>query len=207
MSTDRRSGGDEVRISSLKYLKDYKHFELINDKNLTEKEVVLRKSGTMKKYICGQRMVYTKPIRKIFQSFTEKEGKCCSLSIFSKYKPFYIITNPIEQEKEPCLCKRCLNAHLLLSGINIFRKTTKLTPHLSVTMFMKQQHTLFPGLLDDLKHYEIFEKYPECTSEKEVCYYVFETKEESYIKNGEGKTYTRTARVDKKKQPMKFSKN
>ena len=53
MSTDRRSGRDEVRISSLKYLKDYKHFELTNDEDLTEKEVVLRKSGTMKKYICG----------------------------------------------------------------------------------------------------------------------------------------------------------
>ena len=65
-------------------------------------------------------------------------------------------------------------------------------------MFMKQQHILFPGLLDDLEHYEIFEKYPECTSEKEVCYYVFETKEKSYIKNGERKTYTRIARVDKK---------
>ena len=48
MITDRRSGRDEVRISTLKYLKDYKHFELTNDENLTEKEVVLRKSGTIK---------------------------------------------------------------------------------------------------------------------------------------------------------------
>ena len=86
-------------------------------------------------------MVYTKPIRKMFQSFTEKEGNCCSLSTFLKYKPFYI-TNPTEREKELCLCKRCLNAHLLLSGISIFRKTTKLTPHLSVKMFIKQQHVL-----------------------------------------------------------------
>ena len=121
-------------------------------------------------------MVYTKPIRKMFQSFAEKEGKCCSLSTFLKCKPFYI-TNPTERDKESCLCKRCLNAHVLLSGINIFRKTTKLTHHLLVTMFMKQQHILFPGLLDDLKHYEIFQKYPECSSEMEVCYYVLETKE------------------------------
>ena len=127
MSTNRRSGRDEIRISTLKYLKDHKHFELINDKNLTEKEVVLRKRGTIKKYICGRRMVYTKPIRKIFQSFTEKEGKCGSLSTFLKYKPF-CITNPTESEKESCLCKRCLNADLLFSGINIFCKTTKLTP-------------------------------------------------------------------------------
>ena len=47
---------------------------------------------------------------------------------------------------------------------------------------MKLQHIIFPGLLDDLEHYEIFEKYPECSSEKEACYYVFETKKESYIK-------------------------
>ena len=65
-------------------------------------------------------------------------------------------------------------------------------------MFMKQQHILFPELLDNLEHYEIFEKYPECSSKKEVCYYVFETEEEGYIKNGERKTCTRIARVDKK---------
>ena len=70
-------------------------------------------------------MFYIKPIQKVFQSFTEKEGKCCSLSTFLKYNPFYI-TNPIEREKESCLCKRYLNAHLLLSDINIFCKTTKL---------------------------------------------------------------------------------
>ena len=31
-----------------------------------------------------------------------------------------------------------------------------------------------------------------------MCYSVFETKEKSYIKNGQRKTYTRTARLDKK---------
>ena len=72
MSTDQQPGRDKVRISKLKYLKDYKHFELINDENLAEKEVVLRTSETIKNYICGQRMVYTKPIRKMFQSFTQK---------------------------------------------------------------------------------------------------------------------------------------
>ena len=109
----------------------------------------MRKSGIIEKHICGQRMVYTKPIQKMFQSFTEKEGECCSLSTFLKYKTFYI-TNPTEREKESCLCKGCFNAHLLLSGIDIFRKTTRLTPDLSVIMFMKQQHIFFPGLLDDL---------------------------------------------------------
>ena len=44
-------------------------------------------------------MVYIKPIQKMFQSFTVKEGKCCSLSTFLKYNQFYI-TNPVEREKE-----------------------------------------------------------------------------------------------------------
>lgn len=39
LSTDQQSGRDEVRISKLQYLKDYKHFELTNDKNIAEKEV------------------------------------------------------------------------------------------------------------------------------------------------------------------------
>ena len=48
MSTDQWSVRDEVRISKLKYLKGYKHFELINDENLEEKEVVWRKKETTK---------------------------------------------------------------------------------------------------------------------------------------------------------------
>lgn len=97
MSTDQQSGRDEVRISKLQYLKDYKHFELTNDKNLAEKEVVLRKSEQLKIYICGQRIVYTNPFRKMSLSFTEKEGNCCAMSKFLKFKPFYI-TNPTERE-------------------------------------------------------------------------------------------------------------
>ena len=93
LSADQQSGRDEVRISKLQHLKDYKHFELTNDKNLAEKEVVLRKSRTIKKYICDQGMVYTKVIQEMFKPFTEKERKFCSLSTFLKYKPFYI-TNP-----------------------------------------------------------------------------------------------------------------
>ena len=100
-----------------------------------------------------------------------------------------------------------MNGHLLLKGIDTFRKTTKSTPHLLVTRFMRQQHILFPGLLHDLEHYEIFKKYLECSSETEVNYYVFETKEKSYIKNGERKTYTRTARVDKKETVNEVVKN
>ena len=51
MSTDSRSNRDEVRISKLEYLRDYAHCTNINDTNITEKEVVLRKTGTKKKYM------------------------------------------------------------------------------------------------------------------------------------------------------------
>ena len=165
----------------------------------------MRKSGKIRKYILGQRIIYTKPLEKMFQSFTKKEGECCSLSTFLKYKPFYII-NLTERGKKSCLCRSRLNTHLLLSGINTFGKTTKLSPHLLVTMFMKEQHIFFPGVLDDLEHYKIFGKYPECSSQKEVCYYVFETKKESKIKTGERKRYVRTARADKKEAVIEVVK-
>ena len=34
---------------------------------------------------------------------------------------------------------------------------------------MKEPHIISPGLLDDSKHYEIFRKYPDCSSEEEMC--------------------------------------
>lgn len=41
---------------------------------------------------------------------------------------------------------------------------------------------------------------PECFTEKEENFYVFENIEESYVKNGVTKTYTGTVRVDKKQK-------
>ena len=49
VSNDCRSNRDDVRISKLEYLQDYAHCTNINDKNITEKDVVLRKTGTKKK--------------------------------------------------------------------------------------------------------------------------------------------------------------
>ena len=86
--------------------------------------------------------------------------------MFIKYKPFYI-TAPTERAKESCLCKKCLNAHLLLAGINIFRKAQKLPLHTSVTDFLNDQ--------DSHDHRT---KYPECYDMSEVSFYVFEKKEE-----------------------------
>ena len=186
-STDRRSGRDEVRIGKLKYLSQYKHLHGIVDETITEKEVLLKKTGNVKKYICAQRMVYTQPIRKLHEKYLKDQDIKCSVSTFIKYKPFYI-TNPTEREKESCLCKRCQNAHLLLEGINNFRKASQLPIHTSVTVFLKECNT---------------SEFPECTAVKEVTFYIFETKEEFYIKNGEEKSYERCTRVDKKEPVSK----
>ena len=172
MSTDRRPNRDEVRISKLEYLRNYAHCTNIDDTNITEKEVVLRKTGTTKKkYMTAQRMVYTRPVKKIYQAFVET-GFPCPISTFIKYKPFYI-TAPTESEKESYVCKKCLNAHLLLVGINNFRKAPKIPLHVSVTDF-----------LNDQDWHDQRTKYPECYDMSEVSFYVFETKEETYFKNG-----------------------
>ena len=73
-----------------------------------------------------------------------------------------------------------------------------MTLHNSATEFIKNQNTLYPSYCKEETFFKNVLEYPECFSEKEVNFYVFENKEESYIKNGVTKTYTRTARVDKK---------
>ena len=98
MSTDRRSNRVEVRLSKLEYLRDYAHCTNINDTNITKKEVLLRKTGMKKKYMTAQRMVYTRPVKNVYQAFVET-GFACSFSTFIKYKPFYI-TGPTERENE-----------------------------------------------------------------------------------------------------------
>ena len=193
MSTDRRSNRDEVRISKLEYLGDYAHCTNINDTNITEKEVVLRKTGTKKKYMTAQRMVYTRPVKKIYQAFVET-GFACSISTFIKYKPFYI-TAPTEREKESFLFKKCLNAHLLLAGINNFRKAQKLPLHTSATDFLNDQ--------DSHDHRT---KYPECYDISEVSFYIFEKKEETYFKNGIEKSCERVAHIDKKIEVKEVAK-
>ena len=119
----------------------------------------------------AQRMVYTRPVKNIYQTFVNT-GFACSISTFINYKPFYI-TEPTEREKELCLCKKCLNAHLLLAGINNFQKAQKPPLHTSITDFVNDQ---------DLHYHRT--KYPECHDMSEVSFYIFEKKEETYFKNG-----------------------
>ena len=85
----------------------------------------------------AQRMVYTRPMKNIYQTFVNT-AFACSISTFINYKPFYI-TEPTEREKELCLCKKCLNAHLLLAGINNFQKAQKPPLHTSITDFLNDQ--------------------------------------------------------------------
>ena len=112
----------------------------------------------------------------------------CSLATFYNFKPFYI-GPPTEREKESCLCIKCQNTHLLLKGINNFRKSKKLNQLDSVTEFL----TLKESLSDE----DLEKNHPEITSPKETSYCLFDKKTETYIKNGEEKSYERTTRIDK----------
>ena len=144
----------------------------------------------------------------MFTLFNKDKGDTekCSLSTFLKYKPFYI-TSPTEREKESCLCKKCLNMHLLLDGVNNFRKTIKLSPHNSATEFIENCEVFYPGFFESAKYEQAIEKFPEFMSQSETLFYQFEMKEECYFKNGVKKTYNRTARVDKKEKVSDVVKN
>ena len=141
----------------------------------------------------AEQMVYTRPVKKIYQAFVET-GFPCSISTFIKYKPFYI-TAPTEREKESCLCKKCLNEKLLLASINNFRKAQKLPAHTSVNDFLNDQGS-----------HDHSTKYPGCFDMSEISFFVFEKKEETYFKNGIEESYKRLARIDKKMEVKEVAK-
>ena len=64
VSTDRRSGRDEVGISKLEYIQNYTHCINIKDTNITEKEAVMKNAGTKNRYMSAQQMIYTCPVKK-----------------------------------------------------------------------------------------------------------------------------------------------
>ena len=99
------------------------------------------------------------------------------------------MSKPTEKEKESCLCIDCLNPHLLLKSINIYWKSLDLQEYQSLTTYLND-------LKVDSDNDELF---PETKCEKQVCYYAYERKIESYKgKDGNDVQYTRTARVDQK---------
>ena len=121
----------------------------------------------------------------------ELSGIDCFYSLFYKYKPFYVIP-PTEREQESCLCIRCQNSHLLLKGVNSYRKMKNLSQHTLVITFLNDSQSLKLSDRTDI--------YPEFNDEKEINYYIFGPKTESYFKNGKEIQYTRTARIDKKEE-------
>ena len=174
------------RISKRDFLEQYSS---INDPNLIEKRIPL-KNGS-KVVFTSPRMVYTESVRKLHSSFNEKHTPH-SLSLFFRYKPYYCV-RPTEKEKLSCLCINCLNPHLLLQSINIYRKSKVLPSHYSLTEYINR---LQNG-----------EDFVEANDEKPYKFYSCMRVTESYIeKEGKPVEYTRTARVDDMK-PVKHLVN
>ena len=101
----------------------------------------------------------------------ELSGIDCSYSLFYKYKPFYVIP-PTERKQQGCLCIRYQNSNLLLKRVNSYRKMKNLSQHTSVTTFLHDSQSLKLSDRTDI--------YPEFNDEKEINYYIFGPKTESY---------------------------
>ena len=133
-------------------------------------------------------MVCTQSIRKLHDSFSKSSTTPVSLSMFFKYKPYYCV-RPTKKEKQRCLCISCLNPHLLLKSINIYRKSKSLPSHSSLTGYVNQ---ISSG-----------ETFPESTDTKRCKFYTYCRVTESYIgKAGTPVENTRTAPVDDCKPVM-----
>ena len=128
------------------------------------------------------RVVYTHSIRKLHDPFNKSSTTPVSLSMFFKCKPYYCV-RPTERKKQSCLCIICLNSHLLLKSINIYRKSKILPSHHSLTGYINQ---ILSG-----------ETFPESTDTKLCKFQTYHRVTESYIeKAGTPVEYRRTARVD-----------
>lgn len=74
-------------------------------------ETTLQETGMKKTYMCVWHMVYIQLVQKLFDLFKGKESEKCALNTFIKYKKPFLVTSLTK--KGSCLCKRCLNMHLL----------------------------------------------------------------------------------------------
>ena len=151
----------------------------ITDPNLIEKTLQFKRGS--KVIFTAPRMVYTESIRKLHENFNEIHTPVL-MSLFFRYKPYYCV-RPTEKEKQSCLCINCLNPHLLLQSINIYRKSKGLLSHNSLTDYINR-------ILDG----ESFDE----TNDTKLCkFYSYQKVTESYIgKEGKPVEYTRTSRVD-----------
>ena len=153
-----------------------------------EKEVTL-KSGTKKIFFAGKK-IYTHSLRALHNKFNSTHEENVSLSTFYSYKPYYVC-KPTEKEKESCMCIDCLNPHQLLKSINMYRKSIGLPEYESLTTYINEIKA----------NGEMLDLFPETKAEKEVCFYSYERKTESYKGKDEQEVYyTRTGRADNKKK-------
>ena len=76
--------------------------------------------------------------------------------------------------------------------IHSYRKMKNLSKNTSVTTFLHDPQSLKLSDRTDIC--------PEFNDKKEINYYIFGPKAESYFKNGKEMQYTRTARIDKKEE-------
>ena len=97
-----------------------------------DKRVQLKKGSKI--VFTAPRMVYNDLLRKLHSSFNQKHINV-SLSLFFRYKSYYCV-RPMEKEKLSRLCINCLNPHLLLQSINIFRKSKRLPSHYPLTGYI-----------------------------------------------------------------------
>ena len=117
------------RINKRSFLEQFSN---INDPNVIEKRVQLKNGPNV--VVTAPRMVYIRSICKLHSSFCQKFTQVF-LMVFFKYKPYYCV-KPTQKEKLSCLCINCLNPHLLLQSINIYRKSKGLPSHDSLTEYI-----------------------------------------------------------------------
>ena len=182
----KESAYNMKRIIKCNFLEQYSS---INDSQLIEKKIPL-KNGS-KVVFTSPRMVYTEFVQKLHSSFNEKHTPFL-LSLFFRYKPYYCV-RPTEKEKLRFLCTNCLNPHLPLQSINIYRKSKVLLSHDSLTEYINR---LQNG-----------EDFAEANNEKPCKFYSYMRVTESYIrKEGKPVEFTRTGRVSDTK-PVKHLVN
>ena len=190
-----RSGRDEMCTAKIKYMYVHKHTLDFEDENKTE-FTKIKKSRTSRSYMKSQRMIYTKAIRKMHTDFVTFSVHFQFSSDISHFTLHHLTLHhtTLRTEKEPCLCIKCQNVHLLLQGISRYCRTQNLRKHCSVTEFLNSESAINSN------------NFPECRDTKETSYYIFEIKTESFTKNGKITEYSRTARVDKKEKVCEIVK-
>ena len=130
--TSNDSANNIKKIPKIAFLSQFKNIE---DPDILEKEILLKK-GSKVMYLASKK-IYTDSIRKLHQQFNATQSILVSFSCFYSFRPFYCL-RPSEKEKQSCLRIYCLNPHVVLKSINGYRLSQKLTPHQSLTFYLKQ---------------------------------------------------------------------